>query len=233
MQTSKTNKNPIIGAVAAISLNFAAATNAVADDRITFENPYRLGPNKTVTLDCAPLRERFTCGFAEQLDGQEICDDDKILSQSREKRPTEAEAQKLAGNLSMIATIYHNGVTHKHCTSQYALTLINSIVKDTDRKVKTDQQFSAPELDSIKTRLRDLSRVQVNGSIDPTLRNETEELLDSVSEKLIRSLEEDPNDYMEIMHTLIPVLKDRERWRALDECKPLEAVAMCKAELGM
>ncbi len=233
MNNSKRNPNPIIATVAAISINFAAATNAVAGETITIENPYKIGTNKTVTLDCSPLKERFTCGFAEQLDGQEICDDKKILSQARDKRPTEADAQKLAGNLSMIATIYHNGVTHKHCTSQYALTLINSIAKDTDRKIKTDQKFSSGELKSIKTRLRDLGRVEVSRSVDSGLRKETEELLDSVSEKLLSSLEKDPDDYMTIMHALIPVLKDKSRWRALDDCKPLEAKAMCEAELGM
>lgn len=233
MHNQKTTKNPLFATAAALSLNFAAATGAIANDTIIFENPYKLGNNKIVTLDCAPLRTRFTCGFAEQLDGQEICDDDKILAQSREKKSTEAEALRLAGNLSMIATIYHNGVTHKHCTSQYALTLINTIVKDTDHKIKTGKEFSASELDSIKTRLRDLSRIEVSRSVNPNLKNETEELLDTVSSQLLTSLENNPNDYMKIMNTLIPVLQDKGRWRALGECKPLEAVKMCKAELGL
>ena len=232
MKNTDTRKNPIMSSIAAISINFAVAASAVAEPVLDFYNPYKLGADKNITLDCAPLKKQFSCSFAEQLDGQEICDDDKILEQTRKKTSSEADAQKLAGNLAMINAITHNGITHKHCTAQYALTLVNSILKDTDRKIKTNQQFSPSEMESIKTRLRDLGRVKVNGAdISADIKAETEQQLENVSNQIIDSLEQNPNDYLPIMRGLVPVLKQKETWQQLDSCVVLDAVQACRAEL--
>lgn len=200
-------------------------SNAHSEDEISLYNPhYKGGLGGTVTLQCDTIKNGMTCDFMEALDGQEICDDNKILEQVNGD-------QRQASNLTTMMAIVHNGDMHRHCTSHYGLTLINNLLDETNKLITSNTPITQKELNSLKGKLFQIHDIETDSGTSPRLQNG--QTLSEIATNLRDNL--NANNLENIMKTFAPMRRDpvwKKLYQSPDDCIPLKAKDMCEAELA-